>query len=71
MSASAYSDIAHLTMEPDRLASNANLLGDVAKAAITFRVSHMCSLAHADLLKVQMSCGNYLLSTSLLLVCTV
>ena len=35
-------------------------LGDAAKAAVAFVVSHVCS--HADSLKVETSCGNYLSS---------
>ena len=52
-------------MELDGLASNANPLSEAAKAAIAFMVGHVHS--HADLLKVQMSRGNYLSS---LTVCT-
>jgi len=53
----------------DILTLNANLLSSkVAKAAIAFAVSHVCS--HADLLKVQTSlCGNYLSLLSLLTIC--
>jgi len=51
----------------DILTLNANLLSSkVAKAAIAFAVSHVCS--HADLLKVQTSCGNYLSLLSLLTI---
>jgi len=51
----------------DILTLNANLLSSkVAKAAIVFAVSHVCS--HANLLKVQMSCGNYLSLLSLLTI---
>ena len=44
-------------MELDRIASNANPLGDAAKAAVVFVVSHVRS--HADLLKVQTSHSNH------------
>ena len=47
-------------MELDGLASNANPLGEAAKAAVAFVVSHVRS--HADSLKVQTSRGNYLSS---------
>jgi hypothetical protein len=49
-------------MELDGLASNANALGDAAKAAIEFVASHVRS--HSDGLKVQTSRGNYLSSLS-------
>jgi hypothetical protein len=51
--------------EQDRLMLNMNPLSDAAKAAVAFMISHVHS--HADSLKVEMSCGNYL---SLLTVCT-
>ena len=47
-------------MELDGLASNGNPLGEAAKAAVAFVVSHVRS--HADSLKVQTSRGNYLSS---------
>ena len=45
-------------MELDGLESNPTALGEVAKAAITFKVGHV--RLHADSLKVQTSRGNYL-----------
>jgi len=50
-------------MRLDRLASNANPLGNAAKAAVAFVVSHV--LSHADSLKVQMPRGNYLSSLTI------
>ena len=50
-------------MELDGLTSNPTPLGEAAKAAITFVVGHVYS--HADSLKVQMSCGNYLSSLTI------
>ena len=55
-------------MELDGHASNANPLGDAAKEAVAFVVGHVCS--HANLLKVQTSCGNYLSSHLVSLVGT-
>ena len=49
-------------MELDGLASNPTALGEAAKAAIEFVVSHVRS--HSDALKVQTSRGNYLSSLS-------
>jgi protein SMG6 len=49
-------------MELDGLASNPTALGEAAKAAIEFVVSHVRS--HFDTLKVQTSRGNYLYSLS-------
>jgi len=47
-------------MELDGHASNMNPLGNAAKEAVAFVVGHVRS--HANLLKVQMSRGNYLSS---------
>jgi hypothetical protein len=49
-------------MELDGLASNPTALGEAAKAALEFVVSHVRS--HSDTLKVQTSRGNYLSSLS-------
>ena len=42
-------------MELDEIASNANPLGNAAKAAVAFRVGHVPVRLHADSLKVQTS----------------